>query len=540
MTLVTDFSDEHRDRMARSSWMNRTLLDYFDDAVAAHPDKTAVIGYIDAGGERHALSYAELHDRADRVAAGLLDLGVRPGQVVSAQLPNWWQLVALHLGCLRVVAVTNALMSIFRRRELEFMLGLAESVVLVVPETFNGFDHAGMAAELQPALPALRQVITVRPDGGGSFGDLLLARPSTDADREEYRRRRPSPDAVVQLAYTSGTTGEPKGVMVTSNTALCNVRDFADRLGLGSDDLELMASPLAHQTGFLYGLLTPITRGMTFALQDVWRPARAVEIIRAEGVSFTMASTPFLTDLTGQAELDPDAFASLRLFLCAGAPVPRDLVRRATKAMTARISSGWGMSEMGAVTLTGPDDPDERVFETDGYALPGVELRIVDLDGAPAAHDEEGRLQVRADSLFGGYLKRPELRGLDSDGWFDTGDLARIDSAGYLRITGRSKDIIIRGGENLPVVEIENLVYSHPDVTEVALVAMPDPRLGERACAFVVPREGTSPTLADICAHMTAQGTAVQYLPERLELLEALPRTLSGKIQKFKLRELLG
>jgi cyclohexanecarboxylate-CoA ligase len=147
---------------------------------------------------------------------------------------------------------------------------------------------------------------------------------------------------------------------------------------------------------------------------------------------------------------------------------------------------------------------------------------------------------VRADSLFGGYLKRPELRGLDSDGWFDTGDLARIDSAGYLRITGRSKDIIIRGGENLPVVEIENLVYSHPDVTEVALVAMPDPRLGERACAFVVPREGTSPTLADICAHMTAQGTAVQYLPERLELLEALPRTLSGKIQKFKLRELLG
>ena len=540
MTLVTDFSDEYRARMARSSWMNRTLLDYFDDAVSAHPDKAAVIGYVEASGQRHALSYAELSDRADRIAAGLLDLDVRPGQVVSAQLPNWWQLVALHLGCLRVGAVTNALMSIFRRRELEFMLGLAESTVLVVPETFNGFDHAGMADELRTELPALRHVITVCPDGGGSFDDVLLSRASTEADRAEFECRGPSPDAVVQLAYTSGTTGEPKGVMVTSNTVLCNVRGFADRLGLGADDVELMASPLAHQTGFLYGLLMPITRGMTFALQDVWRPARAAEIVRAEGVSFTMASTPFLTDLTARAEADPDDFASLRLFLCAGAPVPRDLVRRATKAMTARISSGWGMSEMGAVTLTGPDDPDERVFETDGYPLPGVELRVLDAEGEVAGDDEEGRLQVRADSLFGGYLKRPELRGLDPEGWFDTGDLARIDAAGYLRITGRSKDIIIRGGENIPVVEIENLVYGHPDVEEVALVAMPDPRLGERACAFVVPRAGTNPTLADICAHLTAQGTAIQYLPERLELLEALPRTLSGKVQKFKLRELLG
>ncbi|HTK67565.1 MAG TPA: AMP-binding protein [Pseudonocardia sp.] len=539
MSLVTDFSEEYRARMARSSWMNRTLLDYFDAGVADHPDRVALVGYVDAGGGRHALTYAELADRVDRIAAGLLDLGVAPGQVVSAQLPNWWQLAALHLGCLRVGAVTNALMSIFRRRELEFMLGLAESCVLVVPETFNGFDHAGMAHELKTELPMLGHVVTVRPDGGGGFEDVLLARSSTAADQEEFIRRRPSPDAVVQLAYTSGTTGEPKGVMVTSNTALCNVRDFAERLGLGADDVELMASPLAHQTGFLYGLLMPIMLGTTVALQDVWRPARAAEIIRAEGVAFTMASTPFLTDLTAQAEADPDAFSSLRLFLCAGAPVPRELVRRATKAMSARISSGWGMSEMGAVTLTGPDDPDERVFETDGYALPGVELRILGLDGEVAADDEEGRLQVRADSLFGGYLKRPELRGLDPDGWFDTGDLARIDSAGYLRITGRSKDIIIRGGENIPVVEIENLIYGHPDVTEVALVAMPDPRLGERACAFVVPREGAEPALGDITAHLRAQGTAIQYLPERLELVDALPRTLSGKIQKFKLREML-
>jgi cyclohexanecarboxylate-CoA ligase len=541
MNLIADFSDEYRAEMARTFWPGRTLLEYFDEAVAAHPDRQAVVGYVEAVGGRYPLTYAELAERVDRIAAGLLDLGVAPGQVVSAQLPNWWQLAAVHLACLRVGAVTNALMSIFRKRELTFMLGLAESVLLLTPETFNGFDHAALAAELQSELPTLAHVIAVRPEGGGAFDEVLAARTSTEADRAEFARRAPSPDDVTQLAYTSGTTGEPKGVMVTSNTALCNVRDFADRLGITADDTVLMASPLAHQTGFLYGLMMPILRGTPVVLQDVWRPARATEIIRSESVSFSMASTPFLTDLAGQAEADPDAFASFRLFLCAGAPVPRDLVRRATKAMNARISSGWGMSEMGAVTVTGPDDPDERVFETDGSPLPGVELRILALDGTVAGPDEEGRLQLRADSLFGGYLKRPDLRGLDAEGWFDTGDLARIDAEGYLRITGRSKDIIIRGGENVPVVEIENLIYGHPDVAEVALVAMPDPRLGERACAFVVPRAGVEPlTLEAVTAHLMAQGTARQYLPERLEVVDALPRTLTGKIQKFKLRDLLA
>lgn len=539
MTLTTDFDRDYRAEMARTHWLGRTLLDYFAEAVAAHPDKTAVIGHVSATGARHTLTYAELDQRSDRIAAGLLDLGVRRGQVVSVQLPNWWQLLALHLACLRVGAVTNALMPIFRIRELEFMLGLAESSVLLVPETFNGFDHAAMANELQTRLPTLEHIVTVRPDGGGSFDDRLGARPAGDADRDLFHRRVIEPDDVSQLAYTSGTTGEPKGVLGTSNTLLCNVRDFAERLGLTSDDIVFMASPLSHQTGFLYGLMMPVMRAMTVALQDIWRPARATEIIQAEGVTFTMASTPFLTDLTAQAEAHPDAFTTFRLFLCAGAPVPRALVRRATTALGARISSGWGMSEMGAVTLTSPEDPDDRVFETDGFPLPGVELRIVAADGTPAAEDQEGRLHLRACSLFGGYLKRPELRGLDPEGWFDTGDLARIDSGGYLRITGRSKDIIIRGGENVPVVEIENLLYGHPDVRDVALVAMPDPRLGERACAFVVPRPGTTPTLAELCAHLTELGTARAYLPERLELIETLPRTLTGKIQKFKLRDLL-
>jgi len=398
--LTADFDAAYRAAVA-PYWPDRTLLDSLDAARAARPDEIAVVGNVHQTGARHVLTRADLADRADRIAAGLLDLGVQPGQVVSAQLPNWWQLIALHLGCLRVGAVTNVLMPIFRERELEFMLCLAESVLFVVPEEFNGFDHAGLAAGLRPRLPALRQVLTVRPDGDDEFSGVLLGRAVTDADRAEFARRAPHPDDVCQLAYTSGTTGEPKGVMHTSNTLLCNARDFAGRLGLTASDVVLMASPMAHQTGFWYGLVTTVSLDMTVVLQDVWRAERATEIIRAEGVTFTMASTPFLVDLTVCAEADPEAFEKFRLFLCAGAPVPRDLVRQATKAMAARICSGWGMSEIGAITLTAPGDPDERVFETDGSVMPGCALRIVALDGTPLGPGEEGRLLARACSMFG-------------------------------------------------------------------------------------------------------------------------------------------
>ncbi len=536
--LTADFDADYRAAMA-PYWPDRTLLEHLEEEIAARPDRPAVIGHVQATGSRHALTRAELADRVDRIAAGLLDLGVQPGAVVSAQLPNWWQLVALNLACLRVGAVTNALMPVFRARELEFMLGLAESVLFVVPEEWGGFDYAGMAADLRPRLPALEHVITVHPDGGDDFEKLLLDRPADEADRAEFRCRALSPDDVCQLAYTSGTTGEPKGVMLTSNNILCNVRDYADRLRLTGDDVVLMSSPLAHQTGSLYGTNMTVAHGMTLVLQDVWRPERAAEIIRGEGVTFTMAATPFLVDLCARAEADPAAFASLRVFVCGGAPVPRDLVRKAGVAMGAQINSCWGMSEIAAITLTGPDDPEDRVFETDGAALPGCELRVLALDGSVAPVGEEGRLVVKACSLFGGYLKRPDLRGLDAEGWFDTGDLARLDAAGYLRITGRSKDLVIRGGENIPVVEIENLLFGHPDVAEVAVVGMPDPRLGERICAFVVPRAGARPGLDDLSTYLLGRGTAKIYLPERLELVDALPRTPTGKIQKFRLRELL-
>jgi cyclohexanecarboxylate-CoA ligase len=325
--------------------------------------------------------------------------------------------------------------------------------------------------------------------------------------------------------------------MHTSNTLFSNLTPYIGRLGLSGSDVVLMASPLAHQTGFMYGVMMPVALGCPVVLQDLWNADRAADRVAGEGVTFTMASTPFLADLTDCAERRPEAFRSLRIFLAAGAPIPRVLVRRAREHLGAHIVSAWGMTENGAVTTTKLDDPPQQVFESDGCALPGMELRTVDALSHPLPVGEEGRLQVRGCSNFVGYLKRPSLYGTDAEGWFDTGDLARLDAEGYVRITGRSKDIIIRGGENIPVVEIEGILYRHPGVAEVAIVAMPDARLGERACAFVVPKGGASLSLPDLAAFLQNEKVAKQYIPERVEIVPELPKTPSGKVQKFRLRE---
>ncbi len=342
---------------------------------------------------------------------------------------------------------------------------------------------------------------------------------------------------MTQLIYTSGTTGEPKGVMHTANTVMANIIPYAQRLKLDANDIVLMASPMAHQTGFMYGLMMPIMLQESAVLLDIWEPLKAIDLIRAEGCTFTMASTPFLTDLAKNVTESGQAVPTLRTFLCAGAPIPGPLVEQARAGLGTKIVSAWGMTENGAVTLIQLDDPDERAFTTDGVALPGVELKVVDDDGHTLPAGQPGKLLVRACSNFGGYLKRPQWNGTDAEGWFDTGDLARLDAQGYVRITGRSKDVIIRGGENIPVVEIEALLYRHPAIALAAIVAYPDERLGERACAVVVPKPGQRIDLPQLVAYLKEQKIATQYIPERLEVRESMPSTPSGKIQKFKLRE---
>jgi cyclohexanecarboxylate-CoA ligase len=528
-----------RDAMVKAGfWKNRILLDDFDQRVKGQAGALAIVAHDVTLASQTRLTYGELDERVTRIAVNLAGLGVEVGDVVSYQLPNWWQFVALHLACLRIGAITNPIMPILRRRELEFMLNHARSKVVVTPQIFRDFDHGAMIAGMRDVLPHLAHALVIGGDGEAAFERLHDKPVDQTAATALFAARRPKPDDIIQVLYTSGTTGEPKGVMHTSNTQISNLGPYIERLHLSGQDIVFMASPLAHQTGFMYGLMMPIVLGCHVVLQDIWNRKVAADLFAAERPTFTMASTPFLADLTDEAEARPEAFRSLRVFLAAGAPIPRVLVRRATDHMGATIASGWGMTENGAVTVTRPEDPPEKAFETDGCPLPGMAVRVVDPADKPLAAGEEGRLQVRGCSNFVGYLKRPDLNAVDAEGWFDTGDLARIDADGYVRITGRAKDIIIRGGENIPVVEIEGLVYKHPDINDVAIVAMPDDRLGERACAFVTTRPGAKVTLGDVTAFLSSQHITKNYLPERLEVLSELPRTASGKIQKFRLREM--
>ena len=527
--------------IAQGFWHDRTINDDLDACAQACPDKLALTALQVETGQTRRFTYRDMARMADRIAVGLSRLGVGRNDVVACQLPNWWQFTMTYLACSRIGAVMNPLMHIFRERELSFMLKHGKAKVAIVPKIFRGFDFEAMMAGLQPDLPDLSAVVVIGGQGANSF-EALLSDPEWEKapDAQDIlTRSRPGPDDVTQLIYTSGTTGEPKGVMHSANTVMANIIPYAQRLQLDAEDVILMASPMAHQTGFMYGLMMPIMLKSSAVLQDIWAPGTAIDLIQAEKVTFTMASTPFLTDLAKAVTENAPGVPTLRTFLCAGAPIPGPLVEQARHALGAKIVSAWGMTENGAVTLTRLEDADERSFTTDGCPLPGVEVKVVDVDGNSLPAGEQGSLLLRACSNFGGYLHCQHLNATNADDWFDTGDLARIDSQGYIRITGRSKDVIIRGGENIPVVEIESLLYRHPAVALAAIVAYPDERLGERACAVVVPKPGQSVDLAEMQDFLKSQKVAVQYMPERLIVRNDIPSTPSGKIQKFRLREML-
>lgn len=526
---------------ATKLWPDILITDCLDRLVATRPDSVAVTGINSMrGGRRETVSYRQLDILSKRIALGLVHYGVQKGDVVSIQLPNWWEFVALHLACVRIGAITNPIMPIFRERELSFMLPFAEAKIIFVPQEFRGFDHAAMIAGMRKELPALEHVFVLGGTGEQSFEKNLLQRRFEDETDSAaiFAARKMGPNEVNEMLYTSGTTGQPKGVMHTANTQFASLSVFSPRVGLSDRDVILMSSPLAHQTGFLYGIMGPIYLGAKAVFQDVWDARVCAQLIQDERVTYSMASTPFLADLTDTPDVYKYDISSLERYLCAGAPIPRALTERASKQLNIKIISAWGMSENGALTSTQLNDPPEKVFNTDGKALPGAEVRIVGPDGKILPVNTDGLLQSRGSTAFVGYMKKPEMYGTDAEGWFDTGDLARMDEDGYIRITGRAKDILIRGGENVPVVEIEELLYRHPAIVDAAVVGMPDDRLGERGCAFVTLAPGAKMTLQDMVSYLTEQRLARNYTPEHLEVIQEMPRTASGKIQKFKLREI--
>ncbi len=515
-------------------WRHQTINDFMAQALRQCPDHTAVVAYRSDVAQPVRLSYRALDVQVDRVARGLQALGVVRGDVVSWQMPNWWEFLALALACARIGAVANPIMPIFRQRELKFMLDFGESKVFIVPKTYKGFDYEAMANGMRADLPFLQHLVVLGGEGENSFERLLLR-----DDTPALTGQGLSPDDVLLLMYTSGTTGEPKGVMHSSNTLFANLHGFIDAYGLTQKDVILGASPMAHLTGYGYLAMIPLILNATTVLQDIWEPRQALELIRDEGITYSMASSPFVADLCSAAEAGGPVSPQFANFCCAGAPIPPVLIERARKVLGLAVSSAWGMTECGAVTITEPSRTDEKSGSTDGRPLPGIDVKVVNEDGQPLPTGQTGRLLVRGSSLFGGYLKRPHLNATDGEGWFDTGDLAYLDTEGYVRINGRSKDLIIRGGENIPVMEVENLLYKHPAVALVAIVGYPDTRLGERACAFVTVKPGHSFMLEDMSRYLTEHQVTRQYHPERLELMDDLPKTPSGKLQKFKLREML-
>ena len=519
----------------RGIWPDRVISQYLDRWLVEKPEATAIIAFREESGSTTRLTWRQLGDTVGRIAAGLRARGVAKGDFVSFQLPNWWQFIAVHLACVRIGAVSNPLMPIFRMREMGFMVKHAESKVLIVPSTFRGFDHAALARDLKSQLPSLRHVIVIDGDGEDSF-DAAFGSIAGGGDGGVASGTALAPNDVMQMLFTSGTTGESKGVLHTSNTLLGIILQFIKRMELGSDEVLFMPSPLAHQAGFAYGLTMGVILGAPMVLMDIWSAARAVELMEAHGATMTFAATPFLADLANFPGVEQRRLDAFHLFVTSGAPIPPVLVDLAQKKLHATVIASWGMTECCSATTTLLSG--HKVLESDGCAVPGAEVRIVDADCAEVPRGEPGALKFRGASLFVGYLKRPQLYAVDADGWFNTGDIAYMDEEGYIRICGREKDIIIRGGENIPVVEVESAIYKLPQISEVAIVAMPDPRMQERACAFVTLRPGQQLSLDQLKTHLAGEGLSKQFWPERLEIIEQMPWTPTGKIQKFVLREI--
>ncbi len=376
----------------------------------------------------------------------------------------------LTLACLRTGVVINPLMPIFREHELTFMLGFAEAKAFVVPKSYAGFDFEAMANELKAKLPALQHVIVTRGDGANSFDALLLGGDERLTASSLPATEAPRTDEMSVLMYTSGTTGSPKGVMHTVNTLMCCVDNIASRGKLAETDVILIAAPIGHMIGFAAGLLLSVRRGATMVLQEAWNGKRGVELIVQEGVSYSAGATPYLSDICEVSATAPQKPSGLRLFLCAGAPIPPALIERAGRELDLRVTSVWGMTETLANTMTEPELAFEKSAKTDGRPLDGSEVKVVDPDGKRLPNGTIGKLMVRGAQMLIGYYKRPDIELFDAEGWMDTGDLAYMDDEGYIRIAGRTKDIIIRGGENVPVADIENVLYEHPAVLAVAVV----------------------------------------------------------------------
>ncbi|HBC9560093.1 TPA: medium-chain fatty-acid--CoA ligase [Escherichia coli] len=533
MKVTLTFNEQRRAAYRQQGlWGDASLADYWQQTARAMPDKIAVV-------DNHGASYtySALNHAASCLANWMLAKGIESGDRIAFQLPGWCEFTVIYLACLKIGAVSVPLLPSWREAELVWVLNKCQAKMFFAPTLFKQTRPVDLILPLQNQLPQLQQIVGVdklAPATSSLSLSQIIAdnTPLTTAITTHG-------DELAAVLFTSGTEGLPKGVMLTHNNILASERAYCARLNLTWQDVFMMPAPLGHATGFLHGVTAPFLIGARSVLLDIFTPDACLALLEQQRCTCMLGATPFVYDLLNVLEKQPADLSALRFFLCGGTTIPKKVARECQQ-LGIKLLSVYGSTESSPHAVVNLDDPLARFMHTDGYAAAGVEIKVVDDARKTLPPGCEGEEASRGPNVFMGYFDEPELtaRALDEEGWYYSGDLCRMDEAGYIKITGRKKDIIVRGGENISSREVEDILLQHPKIHDACVVAMPDERLGERSCAYVVlkaPHHSLS--LEEVVAFFSRKRVAKYKYPEHIVVIEKLPRTASGKIQKFLLRK---
>ncbi|WP_218070443.1 medium-chain fatty-acid--CoA ligase [Escherichia coli] len=533
MKVTLTFNEQRRAAYRQQGlWGDASLADYWQQTARAMPDKIAVV-------DNHGASYtySALDHAASCLANWMLAKGIESGDRIAFQLPGWCEFTVIYLACLKIGAVSVPLLPSWREAELVWVLNKCQAKMFFAPTLFKQTRPVDLILPLQNQLPQLQQIVGVdklAPATSSLSLSQIIAdnTPLTTAITTHG-------DELAAVLFTSGTEGLPKGVMLTHNNILASERAYCARLNLTWQDVFMMPAPLGHATGFLHGVTAPFLIGARSVLLDIFTPDACLALLEQQRCTCMLGATPFVYDLLNLLEKQPADLSALRFFLCGGTTIPKKVARECQQRGI-KLLSVYGSTESSPHAVVNLDDPLSRFMHTDGYAAAGVEIKVVDDARKTLPPGCEGEEASRGPNVFIGYFDEPELtaRALDEEGWYYSGDLCRMDEAGYIKITGRKKDIIVRGGENISSREVEDILLQHPKIHDACVVAMPDERLGERSCAYVVlkaPHHSLS--LEEVVAFFSRKRVAKYKYPEHIVVIEKLPRTASGKIQKFLLRK---
>lgn len=533
MKVTLTFNEQRRAAYRQQGlWGDVSLADYWQQTARAMPDKIAVV-------DNHGASYtySALDHAASCLANWMLAKGIESGDRIAFQLPGWCEFTVIYLACLKIGAVSVPLLPSWREAELVWVLNKCQAKMFFAPTLFKQTRPVDLILPLQNQLPQLQQIVGVDKlapaTSSLSLSQIIADNTSLTTAITTHG------DELAAVLFTSGTEGLPKGVMLTHNNILASERAYCARLNLTWQDVFMMPAPLGHATGFLHGVTAPFLIGARSVLLDIFTPDACLALLEQQRCTCMLGATPFVYDLLNVLEKQPADLSALRFFLCGGTTIPKKVARECQQRGI-KLLSVYGSTESSPHAVVNLDDPLSRFMHTDGYAAAGVEIKVVDDARKTLPPGCEGEEASRGPNVFMGYFDEPELtaRALDEEGWYYSGDLCRMDEAGYIKITGRKKDIIVRGGENISSREVEDILLQHPKIHDACVVAMSDERLGERSCAYVVlkaPHHSLS--LEEVVAFFSRKRVAKYKYPEHIVVIEKLPRTTSGKIQKFLLRK---